>query len=51
MFADAKRIINKDILMRLDIKAISDRYSPESLGISPHDFLEYRDMLASSDLF
>ena len=51
MFADAKRIINKDILMRLDIKSIIDRYSPESLAISPHDFLEYRDMLASSDLF
>lgn len=51
MFADAKRIINKDLLMRLDLKAIVNKYSPESLAISDSEFHEYQSLLSGCSLF
>lgn len=51
MFADAKRVINKDLLMRLDIRAIADNYSPVTLAISETDYTESCYSLAGNSLF
>lgn len=41
-FADAKRPINKDLLMRIDLVAVLDRLGRSFLGISEEQFLDYK---------
>ncbi len=51
MFSDAKRVINKDLLMRLDISALADKYTPNELGISEREYHEFKGQFVKSTLF
>jgi len=51
MFSDAKRVVNKDILMRINLRAIADSCSPDALDITQSILNEYKSSMRSAVLF
>jgi len=51
LFEDAKRPINKDLLMRIDLVAAARSVDRSLLGVSEYDFGEYISFLEQDDLY
>lgn len=51
VFSDAKRVINKDILMRLDLSALAESCTPEELCTSQIILDEYKMSINANSLF
>lgn len=51
MFSDAKRVINKDILMRINLRALVDSCSPDTLDTTQAALNEYKSSMGTALLF
>lgn len=47
-FYDAKRVVNKDLLMRINLLSAVDSLGNDYLRISDREFIEYKEMLKSN---
>lgn len=51
MFSDAKRVINKDLLMRLDFAALADKCSAKELGVAEKQLDDFKALFTKDTLF
>ncbi len=49
-FEDSKRVINKDLLMRIDLRTISLIFTREELGLSSQEYTLFRSLFSTNQL-